>query len=103
MGPGEKLDEKYGTLGLVHVHPQAIPLIVVVIYSVRLQRRAIATQERLALEHHEEKQKRDRFYASSVPDNAMGQRGRGLVTTLDQAACVLASGKTVVRHGATSL
>lgn len=49
----------------------ASALIVVVIYSVRLQRRAIATQERLALEHHEENQKRDRFYASSVPDNAM--------------------------------
>jgi hypothetical protein len=43
----------------------ALALIVVVIYSVRLQRRAIATQERLALEHHEEKQKRDSFYASS--------------------------------------
>ena len=49
----------------------ASALIVVVIYSVRLQRRAIATQERLALEHHEENQKRDRFYAPSVPDNAM--------------------------------
>lgn len=31
----------------------ALALIVVVIYSVRLERRAIATQERLALEHHE--------------------------------------------------
>lgn len=48
----------------------ALALIVVVVYSVRLQRRAIATQEPLALEHHEEKQKRDRFYAS-VPDDAM--------------------------------
>jgi hypothetical protein len=47
-----------------------LALIVVVIYSVRLQRRAIATQERLALGHHHEKQKRDRFYAS-VPDDAM--------------------------------
>jgi hypothetical protein len=24
MGPGEKLDEKYGTLGLAYVHPQTI-------------------------------------------------------------------------------
>ena len=56
----------------------ALALIVVVIYSVRLQRRAIATQERLALEHHEEKQKRDRFYASSVPDNAMPNNVYGL-------------------------